>query len=123
MLSLLGSLGHDLHVEQPPLGNTCPNFYFVVLKHSNLHVMAASVFSEVVLHPESAVLLETVLKRHVLPQDGEHPPGHGGCFCPVVSAGAAVVAGASRTQRGRGEEMGNGSGQALFERLDVRRWD
>lgn len=55
--------------------------------------MAASVFSEVVLHPKSAVLLETVLQHHVLPQDREHPPGHGGFFCPMVSPGAVVVAG------------------------------
>lgn len=55
--------------------------------------MAASVFSEVVLRPKSAALLETVLKHHVLPQDREHPPGHGGFFCPMVSPGAVVVAG------------------------------
>lgn len=28
MQSVLGSLGHDLHAEQPPLGNTCmPEFW------------------------------------------------------------------------------------------------
>lgn len=45
-----------------------------------------------------------MLKRRLLPRDGEHPPGHGSLICPSVSPGAEVVAGpwqdSARERRG-----------------------
>ena len=103
MPSRLGSPAHDLHAEQPPLGNTyMPGVLLRGFKRKRCASNGCICASETVTHPKSAPLLEAVLERGAVPRDGEHPLGS----IPRLARPLGLARGCSGGQSPAGWGMG-----------------